>query len=86
MERKYQVDFALLFTSFSSILIRIIFAGDDLTDEDAMKALKGLAYSFRVVNSGLVQTVADHRLPDTSGVLAMLQWVERLMLEKRSHK
>ena len=41
--------------------IRIIFAGDDLTDEDAMKALKGLAYSFRVINSGIVQTVADHR-------------------------
>ena len=41
--------------------IRIIFAGDDLTDEDAMKALKGLAYNFRVVNSGLVQTMADHR-------------------------
>ena len=57
-----------------------------MTDEDAMKALKGLAYSFRVVNSGLVQTMADHRLPDTSGVLAMLQWVERTMLEKRSHK
>ena len=44
--------------------IRIIFAGDDLTDEDAMKALKGLAYNFRVVNSGLVQTMADHRYPD----------------------
>ena len=41
--------------------IRTIFAGDDLTDEDAMKALKGLAYNFRVVNSGLVQTMADHR-------------------------
>ena len=24
-----------------------------------------MAYSFRVVNSGLVQTVADHRLPNT---------------------
>ena len=45
--------------------IRIIFAGDDLTDEDAMKALKGLAYNFRVVNSGLVQTMADHRCLET---------------------
>ena len=41
--------------------IRVIFAGDDLTDEDAMKALKGLAYNFRVINSELVQTMADHR-------------------------
>jgi len=56
--------------------IRIIYAGDDLTDEDAMQALKGLAYSFRVVNSGLVQTVADHRLPNTKGIETMLRWVE----------
>ena len=66
--------------------IRIIFAGDDLTDEDAMKALKGLAYSFRVVNSGLVQTVADHRLADTSAVATVLQWVEGEMLARRSSK
>ena len=45
--------------------IRIIFAGDDLTDEDAMKTLKGLAYNFRVVNSGLVRTMADHRCVET---------------------
>ena len=66
--------------------IRIIFAGDDLTDEDAMKTLKGLAYSFRVVNSGLVQTLADHRLPDTTAVLTMLACLEQFMLEKRSEK
>jgi trehalose 6-phosphate synthase/phosphatase len=63
--------------------IRIIFAGDDLTDEDAMVALQGLAYSFRVVNSELVQTVANHRLPDTAGVLAMLLGLETFMLERR---
>ena len=45
--------------------IRTIFTGDDLTDEDAMRALKGLAYNFRVVNSGLVQTMADHRCVET---------------------
>ena len=66
--------------------IRIIFAGDDLTDEDAMKTLKGLAYSFRVVNSGLVQTLADHRLPDTAAVATMLSWLEEFMLTKRSEK
>merc|ERR1719154_130818 len=64
--------------------IRVIFAGDDLTDEDAMKALQGLAYSFRVVNSGLVQTLPQHRLSDTKGVLAMLQWVEKFMLNRRA--
>jgi len=63
--------------------IRIIYAGDDLTDEDAMQALKGMAYSFRVVNSGLVQTIADHRLPDTKGIETMLRWVENFILQKR---
>ena len=41
--------------------IRIIYAGDDVTDEDAMSTLKGMAFSFRVVNSNLTQTVADKR-------------------------
>ena len=41
--------------------IRIIYTGDDLTDEDAMEALKGMAFSFRVVNSNLTQTSADMR-------------------------
>ena len=41
--------------------IRIIYAGDDVTDEDAMTALKGLAFSFRVVNSNLTQTSASMR-------------------------
>jgi len=66
--------------------IRVIFAGDDLTDEDAMKALKGLAFSFRVVNSGLVETLADYRLPDTTAVLTMLQWVEKTVLCNREAK
>jgi len=65
--------------------IRIIFAGDDLTDEDAMKALKGLAYNFRVINSDLVQTMADHRLPDTAGVSTMLHWLENFMLCRRNN-
>ena len=41
--------------------VRIIYAGDDNTDEDAMTALKGMAFSFRVVNSNLTQTSADMR-------------------------
>ena len=31
--------------------IRIFFAGDDVTDEDAISALKGMAITFRIVSS-----------------------------------
>ena len=59
--------------------VRIIYAGDDNTDEDAMTALKGMAFSFRVVNSHLTQTSADMRLASTESVVCLLRWVERHM-------
>jgi len=67
--------------------IRIIYAGDDVTDEDAIAALKGMAYSFRVSNSNLTKTGADKRLPSTDSVLTLLHWVEKHMSERkpRSH-
>ena len=43
-----------------------------------------MAFSFRVTNSGMVRTIADHRLPDTKGVLEMLKWVEKFMA-RRAH-
>ena len=46
--------------------IRIIYAGDDVTDEDAMQALKGMAFSFRVVSSDLTQTSANMRWVTTN--------------------
>jgi len=63
--------------------IRIIYAGDDVTDEDAMSALKGMAFSFRVVSSNLAQTAADIRLPSTDSVLCLLRWVEKHMAERK---
>ena len=62
--------------------VRIIYAGDDNTDEDAMTALKGMAFSFRVVNSNLTQTSADMRLPSTESVVCLLRWVERHMQQR----
>ena len=63
--------------------IRIIYAGDDTTDEDAITALKGMAYSFRVASSHLTQTAADKRLPNTDSVLTLLHWVEKHMSERK---
>lgn len=57
--------------------IRIIYAGDDVTDEDAMQALKGMAATFRVTQSNIIRTAAERRLPSTDSVLTMLHWVER---------
>nr|QSV39858.1 trehalose 6-phosphate synthase [Liposcelis entomophila] len=57
--------------------IRIIYAGDDTTDEDAMQALKGMAATFRITSSHIVKTAAEYRLPSTDSVLTMLKWVER---------
>ncbi|KAG5896540.1 hypothetical protein JTB14_030744 [Gonioctena quinquepunctata] len=57
--------------------IRIIYVGDDATDEDAMQALKGMAATFRVTTSQITKTSAERRLPSTDSVLTMLKWVER---------
>lgn len=57
--------------------VRIIYVGDDNTDEDAMNALKGMAATFRVAPSNIVKTAAQRRLPDTDSVLMLLKWVEK---------
>ncbi|XP_023020813.1 trehalose-6-phosphate synthase 1 isoform X3 [Leptinotarsa decemlineata] len=57
--------------------IRIIYVGDDATDEDAMQTLKGMAATFRVTSSDITKTYAERRLPSTDAVLTLLKWVER---------
>jgi hypothetical protein len=42
-----------------------------------MKALQGMAISFRVTASKNVKTVANHRLPSTDAVFTMLKWIEQ---------
>ncbi|XP_021947328.1 alpha,alpha-trehalose-phosphate synthase [UDP-forming] isoform X2 [Folsomia candida] len=63
--------------------VRIVYAGDDATDEDAIQALKGMAVTFRVTPSHSVRTLADRRLPSTDSVLMMLKWVERHVSKRK---
>jgi len=59
--------------------VRVIYAGDDSTDEDALKILKTTGATFRVTTNPTLKTYADMRIPDTDSVLTLLKWVERFM-------
>ncbi len=54
--------------------VRVIYVGDDQTDEDAFRLLSGLAVTFRVGPADTV-TLATHRLPDVGAVEALLAWL-----------
>jgi trehalose 6-phosphate synthase/phosphatase len=56
--------------------IRVMYVGDDDTDEDAMRTLAGLALTVRV-GSPERPTRASHRLADVQSVLALVQWLAR---------
>ena len=62
--------------------IRVVFIGDDTTDEDAISALKGLAKTFRIVSNHLTETEADKRLPTQDSVMTLLRFVERHMASR----
>jgi trehalose 6-phosphate synthase/phosphatase len=52
--------------------VRVVYVGDDQTDEDAFRFLEGLAMTFRVGS-----TAAARRLPDVGAVRALLEWLAR---------
>jgi trehalose 6-phosphate synthase/phosphatase len=54
--------------------VRVIYVGDDQTDEDAFRFLAGLATTFRV-GSADTPTAASRRLPDVNAVRALLEWI-----------
>jgi trehalose 6-phosphate synthase/phosphatase len=57
-----------------STALRVIYAGDDDTDEDAFRALQGLGATFRIGPADQ-PTSARRRLRDVSAVEAMLRWL-----------
>jgi trehalose 6-phosphate synthase/phosphatase len=52
----------------------VVYVGDDETDEDAFRALQGLAFTFRVGQAER-PTSAERRLPDVAAVEALLRWI-----------
>ncbi len=56
--------------------VRVIYVGDDHTDEDAFRFLTGLASTFRV-GSAEAATAATRYLPDVNAVRALLDWLAR---------
>ena len=56
--------------------VRVIYVGDDHTDEDAFRFLAGLAITFRV-GSADTPTAATRRLPNVDGVRKLLEWLAR---------
>ena len=59
--------------------VSTIYIGDDRTDEDAFRALKGRSISFRVLRTTNVKTEATHTLPSCDAVLTLLKWIEKKM-------
>jgi trehalose 6-phosphate synthase/phosphatase len=56
--------------------VRVIYVGDDHTDEDAFRFLAGLAITFRV-GSADTPTAATRRLSNVDAVCKLLEWLAR---------
>jgi trehalose 6-phosphate synthase/phosphatase len=54
--------------------VRVVYAGDDQTDEDAFRLLAGLGVTFRIGGADSV-TLAERRLPNLAAVEALLNWL-----------
>lgn len=60
--------------------VKVVFIGDDATDEDAMQALKGIGRTFRVThNKPNIETYADFCVPSTETVPLILQWLQKML-------
>lgn len=56
--------------------IKVVFAGDDTTDEDAMKALKGFSATFRISSNKDVTTFAEKVVSSTEDIVKILEIIE----------
>jgi trehalose 6-phosphate synthase/phosphatase len=63
--------------------VRVIYIGDDETDEDAFRALAGIGMTFRVGNP-VRSTFATYRLHDVVAVHAFLEWLAQRPVVEQS--
>ncbi|CAG7827217.1 unnamed protein product [Allacma fusca] len=64
--------------------VRVIYAGDDPSDEEAMQALSGIACTFKVSSMPSTRTSANYRLRSPKEVHLMLEWIEKRLSLRRS--
>lgn len=62
--------------------VRILYAGDDDTDEEVMEALGGLACTFRVSKMPVYRSAANYRLTDPDAVQSLLHWLEERLHQR----
>lgn len=55
---------------------KVLFAGDDTTDEDVFELLQGTGVTFRVTKDPEINTKATYKVPSTESVTKLLQWIE----------
>jgi trehalose 6-phosphate synthase/phosphatase len=56
--------------------VRALYIGDDVTDEDAFRSLRGIGRSIRVApHPAASPSQADYGLPDPEAVLQVLRWL-----------
>ena len=57
--------------------VKVVFAGDDTTDEDVFDLLQGTGVTFRVTKDPELKTKATYKIPSTESVTTLLQWIEQ---------
>lgn len=57
--------------------VKVLFAGDDTTDEDVFELLQGTGVTFRVTKDSELETKATYKVASTKSVTTLLQWVEK---------
>jgi trehalose 6-phosphate synthase/phosphatase len=63
--------------------VRVVYLGDDHTDEDAFRVLAGLGTTFRVGPVDAL-TLADRHLPSVEAVGALLEWLAARPVQARA--